>query len=122
MILVKRSSPPRSPADSTPTAFFTVSLVGPVMMRPRESVLTAVVKKRRLKGASGCGSRILRSKGADSVAWACLALAWNNCNAKTKQTANPTMMHLSNLFILRLQKYSCDDAGHPPECLARSCE
>ena len=52
MIFVKRSMPPRSPADSGPTIFFTGSLFGPVMMRPRESVFTAVSKRRNGSGAS----------------------------------------------------------------------
>src|SRR5262245_16621514 len=52
MIFVKRASPARVPAGSGPTMFFTWSFVGPVMIRPRESVLTAVEKKRSGRGAS----------------------------------------------------------------------
>src|SRR5215210_6989300 len=74
MILVKRSRPPRSPADSAPTIFLTGSLVGPVMMRPRESVFTAVVNIRRSKGDSPEGLRIFRSNGAESVCSMGLAL------------------------------------------------
>jgi hypothetical protein len=47
--------------------FLTGSLVGPVMIRPLESVLTAVVKNLSWKGASGGVSKILRSKGAEKV-------------------------------------------------------
>ena len=52
MIFVNRASPARIPAGSGPTMFFTGSFVGPVMIRPRESVLTAVEKKRSGRGAS----------------------------------------------------------------------
>src|SRR5262249_4827792 len=47
----------------------TGSLICPVMIRPWESVLTAVLKKRRSNGASPGGVRTFRSKGAESVAW-----------------------------------------------------
>src|SRR3954462_8290192 len=67
MILVKRARPARLPAGSAPTIFLTGSLVGPVMMRPRESVLTAVSKKRSSKGASGGVSRIFRWKASEKV-------------------------------------------------------
>jgi len=66
MILVKRCNPARSPAASAPTMFLTGSLFGPVMIRPRESVLTAVVKIRRGSGDSPDGERIFRSNVADS--------------------------------------------------------
>jgi hypothetical protein len=45
-----------------------------VMILPRESVFTALVKKRSLKSASGGGVRILRSKDADNVSRAALEL------------------------------------------------
>ena len=46
--------------------FFTGSLVGPVMILPCESVLTAVVKNRRLNGASGpAGASTRRSNGLE---------------------------------------------------------
>ncbi len=67
MIFVNRSSPARTPADSAPTMFFTGSLCGPVMMRPRESVLTAVVKKRSSKGASGGVSKTCLWNAAEKV-------------------------------------------------------
>ena len=38
--------------------FFTGSLLGPVMILPLESVLTAVVKKRNANGASALVDRI----------------------------------------------------------------
>src|SRR2546423_2981033 len=55
MILVKRARPARSPAASAPTICLTGSLVGPVMICPRESVLTGVLKKRKGNGASAGG-------------------------------------------------------------------
>src|ERR1051325_3700959 len=67
MILVKRSRPARLPAGSAPTTGLTGSLVGPVMIRPRESVLTAVSKNRSSKGASGGVSKIFRWKASEKV-------------------------------------------------------
>src|SRR4051812_6576469 len=75
MILVKRSRPALLPASSAPTIVLTGSLVGPVMMRPRESVLTAVSKKRSSKGASGGVSRIFRWKASEKVWFERVALA-----------------------------------------------
>ena len=51
VILVKRCTPARPPADSAPTMFFTGSLFCPVITRPRESVLTGVGNMRRSIGA-----------------------------------------------------------------------
>src|SRR5215216_3101888 len=67
MILVKRSSPARTPADSAPTIVLTGSLVGPVMISPLELVLTAVSNSRSSKGASGAVSKTLRWKAAEKV-------------------------------------------------------
>src|SRR5215212_6993582 len=75
MILVKRSSPARTPALSAPTMFLTGSLVGPVMISPLELVLTAVSNRRSSKGASGAISRTLRWKAAEKVWLARVALA-----------------------------------------------
>src|SRR5215204_4830948 len=75
MILVKRSNPARTPADSAPTIFLTGSLVGPVMISPFELVLTAVSNRRSSKGASGAISNTLRWKAAEKVWLVRVALA-----------------------------------------------
>lgn len=49
--------------------FFTGSFVGPVIIRPRESVLTAVEKKRSGRGASAVVASTLNVKFGDS-SWA----------------------------------------------------
>src|ERR687890_434980 len=67
MILGKRSRRARTPAGSAPTMFLTGSLVGPVIICPFESVLTAVGKNLSSKGASGGVSRILRWKASEKV-------------------------------------------------------
>lgn len=66
MIFVNRVNPARTPADSGPTMFFTGSLVGPVMIRPRESVLTAVEKKRSGRGASAVVASTSNVKASDN--------------------------------------------------------
>src|ERR1051325_10023098 len=53
VILVKRSRPARMPADSAPTKFLTGSLLGPVMIRPRESVFTGPRNSLSSSGDSG---------------------------------------------------------------------
>src|SRR5205085_3252168 len=67
MILVKRSMPARTPADSAPTSFLTGSDgSGPVMISPRELVLTAPLKKRKGKGDSGSeGARTCGTKDTE---------------------------------------------------------
>src|SRR5215212_7319442 len=55
--------------------FLTGSLVGPVMIRPRESVLTAVSKNRSSKGASGGVSKIFRWKASEKVWFERVAVA-----------------------------------------------
>src|ERR1044071_2424756 len=114
MILVKRWRPPRSPADSCPTTSLTGSLLGPVMMRPRESVFTAVVKKRRFKGASGNVERILRSNGAESVVMTGLAIVWKSSAPNTIESASPATAYLVFLimFFTSQRKY---DFNSPPE-------
>src|SRR5512140_218199 len=66
MIFVNRASPARIPADSGPTIFFTGSFVGPVMIHPRESVLTAVEKKRSGRGASRVVASTSKVKAPDN--------------------------------------------------------
>ena len=66
MIFVNRASPARMPAGSEPTIFFTGSFVGPVIIRPRESVLTAVEKKRSARGASAVVASTLNVKFGES--------------------------------------------------------
>ena len=62
MIFVNLARPARIPADSGPTIFFTGSFVGPAIIRPRESVLTAVEKKRSARGASAVVASTLNVK------------------------------------------------------------
>src|SRR3954451_20405082 len=68
MIFVNRSMPARTPAGSEPTSFLVGSLSGPVMISPRELVLTAPVKKRRAMGDSGsdgvstCGTKLAEER------------------------------------------------------------
>src|SRR5215510_14064056 len=74
------------------------------MMRPRESVFTAVVKKRRLKGASATGARTLRWNGADSVKPVWPAFVRKTSAQSVINNASPAIRYFTFLIILFLPR------------------